>query len=66
MVTQTQSVLRCYVRANALYGKAEKSIDEEEVVEGEVYSHSVFCQVLVFRLRCDKPSQLKRAVKYSL
>lgn len=42
------------------------SLSEEEVVEGERASRTQSCQVLVFRLRCDKLSQLKHAVKSSL
>lgn len=52
-------------RASVFHGTPEKSISEEEVVEREG-SRIQSCQVLVFSLRCDKLSQLKRAVKCSL
>lgn len=50
----------CFVESRKI------SLSEEEVVEGERASRTQSCQVLVFRLRCDKLSQLKRAVKSSL
>lgn len=51
------------VCAKFFYSKLDKYACEVEVVERK---WSLFCQVLVFRLRCDKLSQLKRAQKSGL